>query len=934
MIFEAQVARPPSATRRAPLQIRPQLQRKCACGGTPGPTGECAECKRKRRALQPRLAINQPGDRYEEEADRVAAAVVSGASARRPSISSLGNGAVQREEPPKPKSEEEKYKEAAKKVGEAFLETPPGKEITKKAEELGDAFISTLPGKIITGAAVTGAIATLAATHKELPIGIPEIPLDKIRPGLKMKITYEGPVDKPTRVVATFSIPLGRDKARDKKPALSESEKFRAETARMAADQAKFREGLRSDEEKAEEQRMINAYVSSKMLGPGQLTPRAAPLSFGAVGQEPGFRPGAPAAGPRSSLGPWVPDFKLSGETSEEPKKKEEGTLQRKGAGNQEVGSAPPIVDQVLQSSGQPLERATREFMEERFGYDFGSVRIHRDARAAESANAVQARAYTVGQDVVFAGGSFAPETKAGRELLAHELTHVVQQSAMPPAVQRAVPAGLEVTGRRSGMGAAGSNSVFFDRNDATINSEGKFAVLIAGGGMQSSNDLDLIGRVSEDEATTPVAGRALADRRINAVDAELKTTGHTGKRKPDPKPDVGDGRLDYRSLREVEIAPAGSTSAVPDCKKTAASGPCDAKAEEKFVETRTEAQGLIDNARRLLTSGSDAKTNDLRDEFFGGGGGAGSGAAVTTILDANLGKIRAQMNIVAKKKRHRCGTLCNGTCTVAIAYNEDDGKKATLTLCPKFVAADKQERKRNFIHETAHGTPGLGLAGKTAGTTDIAYRYERRIAHLTPDQALQNSDSYSLFVMLAADTTFARPKRPVDKLTVKASEKSGVADALVLLADWLKWSHQETASTYSTMVESRPPKKKWTNSYYEETMKLIAAQFGLTMPPALPTDDDRFAVAGLVDRYKVLLNLVRDDLDAKRVAAAKTTTWSAGPGSSIVLGDDFFALTTTPARTRLLLRALVGQVSNIIAGHRSKFVDLAEQLNALHPLP
>src|SRR5262249_19693838 len=164
----------------------------------------------------------------------------------------------------------EKYKEAAKKVGEAFLETTPGKEIKKKAEELGDAFIATLPGKIITGAGVTGAIATLAATHKELPIGIPEIPLDKIKPGLKMKITYDGPVDKPTRVMATFSFTLGGARTSEKKPKLTESEKFRAETARMAAEQAKFREGLQTDEEKAAEKRMFDAYLRSKLLSPGQ----------------------------------------------------------------------------------------------------------------------------------------------------------------------------------------------------------------------------------------------------------------------------------------------------------------------------------------------------------------------------------------------------------------------------------------------------------------------------------------------------------------------------------------------------------------------------------------------------------------------------------------------------------------------------------------
>ncbi len=634
------------------------LQRKCACGGTPGPSGECEECKRRRLALQPKLVVNQPGDRYEEEADRVAAAVARGGSSNRPAISSLGKaGAVQREEPGKPKTEKEKYKEAAKKVGEAFLKTPPGKEIEKKAEELGDAFISTLPGKIITGAAVTGAIATLAATHKELPIGIPEIPLNRIKPGLKMKITYEGPVDQPTKVMIGFSGRFGGGESRRKKHAPTESEKRQAENARRAAEDAKFREGLRSDEDKAADAKRLNDRLGSRMLRPDQLTPRTSPLSFGAAGEQLGFHPGAPAAGPRSSLGPWVPDFKLTGETAEEPKKKEEEPLQRKAASNHEVGGAPPIVEEVVQSSGQPLDPATRQFMEERFGYDFGSVRIHRDARAAESARAVQAQAYTVGHDVVFDGGSFAPETSAGRQLLAHELTHVVQQSAMPPAVQRAVPKGLEVTGRKSGTGPSGSLSVFFERNDAAINSDGRLAVLLAGGGQQSKDDLDLIGRVSEDEAPTPTDGRALADKRIKAVDAQLKKTGHTGKRNPDPKPDVGDGRLDYRNLRAVELTPAGTQSPTPNCKTTAATGPCSKAAEKEFGDTKTKAEGFIDKARRLLTSGTDTDANDLRDELFGGGGGKGSGAAVTKTLDANLGKIKGQMSLNIKPKQHRCGT-------------------------------------------------------------------------------------------------------------------------------------------------------------------------------------------------------------------------------------------------------------------------------------
>ncbi|MGB9632210.1 MAG: DUF4157 domain-containing protein [Chloroflexaceae bacterium] len=88
----------------------------------------------------------------------------------------------------------------------------------------------------------------------------------------------------------------------------------------------------------------------------------------------------------------------------------------------------PPIVHEVLRSPGQPLDAETRAFMEPRFGHDFSRVRVHTDARAAESARAVNALAYTVGRDVVFGAGQYAPGASAGRRLLAHELAHVVQQ--------------------------------------------------------------------------------------------------------------------------------------------------------------------------------------------------------------------------------------------------------------------------------------------------------------------------------------------------------------------------------------------------------------------------------------------------------------------------------------------------------------------------
>ena len=79
---------------------------------------------------------------------------------------------------------------------------------------------------------------------------------------------------------------------------------------------------------------------------------------------------------------------------------------------------------------GEPLDAGTLAFMEPRFNYNFSKVRVHADSRAAESARSVNALAYTVGRDVVFGAGQYAPTTLSGRQLLAHELTHVVQQQA------------------------------------------------------------------------------------------------------------------------------------------------------------------------------------------------------------------------------------------------------------------------------------------------------------------------------------------------------------------------------------------------------------------------------------------------------------------------------------------------------------------------
>jgi hypothetical protein len=105
--------------------------------------------------------------------------------------------------------------------------------------------------------------------------------------------------------------------------------------------------------------------------------------------------------------------------------------LQRRAVGARSSGDTPAIVHDVLRSPGHTLDSVSQAFMGSRFGHDFSAVHVHTDAQAAASARAVNALAYTVGRDVVFAAGQYAPGTHEGRHLLAHELTHVLQQGAV-----------------------------------------------------------------------------------------------------------------------------------------------------------------------------------------------------------------------------------------------------------------------------------------------------------------------------------------------------------------------------------------------------------------------------------------------------------------------------------------------------------------------
>jgi hypothetical protein len=120
----------------------------------------------------------------------------------------------------------------------------------------------------------------------------------------------------------------------------------------------------------------------------------------------------------------------------------EEVRLQVKDFPGQTPEVAPDLEASInaIRGGGQPLPASTRAFFEPRFGYDFRQVRIHTNARAAETTQALNAQAFTVGCDIVFGAGQYAPETASGQRLIAHELAHTIQQGSSKEHLKQDTP--------------------------------------------------------------------------------------------------------------------------------------------------------------------------------------------------------------------------------------------------------------------------------------------------------------------------------------------------------------------------------------------------------------------------------------------------------------------------------------------------------------
>lgn len=366
-------------------------------------------------------------------------------------------------------------------------------------------------------------------------------------------------------------------------------------------------------------------------------------------------------------------------------------------------------------SGGRPLSAATRAFMEPRFGANFSHVRIHTDEQARLASSRINAQAFTCGYDVYLGPG----EHEGNKRLIAHELTHVLQQQS-PASTQHATDpkAGKLIQRRVSNQMATIRGNLTYGVVDWLISDAEAHQVLMI---LKALNDTDLADTVAAMEA------EGLVDRLFGNVSEE------------DQNNEAQTLERIHRVRVHTETYRSGETEVT-----TTVVGPCTPD-QMNLIRTKTEtAKDWARRAKERVNAyiGTPANHNDvarLLDTHFyhqvntGNLTAAQQQAHARQIRD-NLETVEQQNNPFSNYCASRFDPLCRA---MAAAYVSSSTRR--VTFCSSFFSSSDDWQSFALFHELMHAY---------AGVDDRGYGNERLFAYLTPAQAINNADSYALFVV------------------------------------------------------------------------------------------------------------------------------------------------------------------------------------------
>ena len=488
------------------------------------------------------------------------------------------------------------------------------------------------------------------------------------------------------------------------------------------------------------------------------------------------------------------------------------------------------------------------------------------------------------------------------------------------------------------------SEKIFFAAGSAVLTAEG--IIEIDKLKLTTPTNVRLIGFASMEETPSIAQDRADAVKNRlllnpNAV-AVVSATGNAAATAT---------RSDFARARSVEILTGNATATTLDCDAIVPGSNPPQKVNPPTLPCATMDPDTLTAFNTVLPIGNNAMTEAINapnpthadfneglvEKFFGK-----KDAATLATLATNLSKLQTHVsNLPAITS---CGGQCDtGGCESAgvIAYNNGVDAASTMTLCvPTFKNLNTNDAARNLIHESAHGTTPLGGAGApTEGTKDVAYRHERMMFQLTPEDRLRNSDSYALFALFAKEIKATGNPNAVPAgistpandtfIGIEAEDEQPLKLALAQLEKRLSWATDHSGQLFGEAQEVKEGKKTWAASWAEDYMHQAALRFPVNdpaLPPNKPTLDDMAKLAAIIERYKMMKFAVKRDLTIMGLTAG-VVTWSGGAslaGDTVFIGDDFFRAEPRQ-QISLLLQALATATPDIESAFIPAYVSFAE---------
>lgn len=413
------------------------------------------------------------------------------------------------------------------------------------------------------------------------------------------------------------------------------------------------------------------------------------------------------------------------------------------------------------------------------------------------------------------------------------------------------------------------------------------------------------------------------------------------------------DSRSDFASARSVEILTGTGAADTLDCaaeipgtvppeKVNPPTQPCatmDAVTLSAFNTALPIANAAMTEAINAANPTHSDFNPTLVAHFFGN-----REANTLTTLANNLSLLK--IHVSGLPAITSCGGQCDkGGCENGpIAYNDGVDSASKMVLCvPTFKSLVPNDAARNLIHESAHGTSPLGgTRNPDEGTEDVAYRHERLIFLLSPEDRLRNSDSYALFALFAKEIkTTGDPNAVPEGIStpstdsffgINQEDEAPLKMAIAQLEKRVTWASNHVGQLFGKAQKVRNDEITWDSTWAKRYMEQAAINFPIndpSVPINKPTLDDMAKLAAILERYKTMRFAVKRELTIVGIESGVVSWPSGSPLASdiVLIGPDFFRADPRQ-QISLLLEALAGATPDIETTFIPAYVSFAEWIH------